>query len=115
MGERCYLTLKGAGGLSRAEWETEIPAWVFEQLWPGTLGRRLEKTRYLVPHGEHRLEVDEFRGGLVGLWLMECEFESEAAAGQFVPPAWAAAARDVTLDLRYRNASLAVLGLPSPE
>ena len=79
-GERCFLTLKGEGTIAREEWETEIPRWVLEQLWPATAGRRLEKTRYLVRHGAWTLEVDEYHGPLCGLWTLECEFPDEAAA-----------------------------------
>ena len=42
-GARFFLTVKGQGTLSRSEHETEIPAEVFERLWPATGARRLEK------------------------------------------------------------------------
>ena len=112
-GERCFLTLKGAGALSHEEWETEMPGWAYERLWPLTEGRRLEKTRYEVADGEHTLEVDEYHGRLTGLWTLECEFPSEAAAHVFALPAWAATALDVTEDYSYRNSNLAVFGVPS--
>ncbi|HEY3354510.1 MAG TPA: CYTH domain-containing protein [Polyangia bacterium] len=111
-GERHYLTIKGEGTLSRDEWETEMPAWAFAQLWPATEKRRLEKTRHEVPHGELTLEVDEYHGRLAGLWTLECEFDSEAAAHAFTRPAWAHDAVDVTEDMRYRNVTLAIFGLP---
>ncbi|MBI5480810.1 MAG: CYTH domain-containing protein [Deltaproteobacteria bacterium] len=112
-GDRYYLTLKGAGALSHEEWETEMPAWAFARLWPLTAQRRLEKTRYEVPEGPHTLEVDEYHGRLAGLWTLECEFSSEAEAGAFSLPAWAASALDVTADYSYRNSNLAVCGLPA--
>jgi hypothetical protein len=34
----------------------------FDQLWPGTQGHRLTKTRYDVPLGKHIAEVDVYRG-----------------------------------------------------
>jgi CYTH domain-containing protein len=111
-GERHYVTLKSEGTLSREEWETELPPWAFAQLWPATEKRRLEKTRYEVAHGDLTLEIDEYHGRLAGLWTLECEFASEAEAHAFTLPAWAADATDVTEDMRYRNASLAVFGLP---
>jgi CYTH domain-containing protein len=111
-GERCFLTVKGEGTLSREEWEVEAPAWVFGRLWPATDGRRLEKSRYLVRDGARTLEVDEYHGRLAGLWTLECEFESEAQAHAWAAPAWAHGALDVTEDLRYRNFSLATFGAP---
>ena len=113
MGQRHFLTLKGEGGLCRKEWETEIPAWVFEQLWPLTEKKRLEKTRYRIAWGNRTLEVDEYHGPLAGLWTVECEFASEEEARAFVLPEWLPGARDVTLDPAYRNSSLAFFGLPS--
>ena len=111
-GERYFLTLKGAGALSHEEWETEMPEWAFARMWPLTEGRRLEKTRYDIAHGAHTLEVDEYHGGLAGLWTLECEFASEAEAYAFALPPWAATALDVTEDFAYRNSNLSVFGLP---
>jgi len=111
-GQRRFLTLKGEGTLSREEWETELPEWAFQQLWPETAGRRLEKTRYLAEVEGRTLEIDEYHGALTGLWTLECEFSDESAARAFALPEWAASARDVTEDLRYRNSCLASQGLP---
>ena len=112
--EECFLTLKGEGTLAREEWEDAIPRWVFDQLWPGSEGHRLEKIRYRVPHGDLELEVDEYLGPLAGLVTLECEFDSVASAGRLVLPDWAADAREVTEDRRYRNSHLASFGLPEP-
>jgi adenylate cyclase len=111
-GERCYLTVKGEGTIARDEWEVETPRWVFDHLWPATAGRRLEKTRYAVPHGELTLEIDEYHGPLAGLWTLECEFVDEQRAGTLRLPDWAAFAEEVTEDRRYHNSSLAEHGLP---
>jgi len=110
--DTCFMTLKGEGLLARAEWETEMPRWAFDRLWPLTEKRRLEKTRYEVPHGDLTVEVDEYHGPLAGLWVLECEFGSEAAAHAFALPEWAADAIEVTTDVAYRNSSLAIFGLP---
>jgi CYTH domain-containing protein len=111
LGERYFVTLKGEGTLVREEWETEVPAWVFERLWPATEGARLEKTRYRVPYEGRVLEVDEYHGPLAGFWSLECEFPTEEAAGGFAPPAWAAVL-EVTEDPAYLNSNLAMRGLP---
>jgi adenylate cyclase len=112
-GSHYYLTLKGAGTLSHEEWETEMPVWAFQRLWPETRTRRLEKTRYEIPYGAHTLEVDEYHDRLAGLWTLECEFGSEAEAHAFTLPGWAASALEVTEDYAYRNSSLAAKGLPA--
>ena len=48
---RCALTVKGGSGLSRTEEEIAIDAERFARLWPLTEGRRVEKTRHLIPVG----------------------------------------------------------------
>ncbi len=109
---RCFMTAKGDGSLCRDEWETEIPEWVFLQLWPQCQDRVLEKTRYSLPYGDLTLEIDEYRGTLSGLVVLEVEFASEAEAEQFDVTAVVTSALDVTADKRYKNKSLAAKGLP---
>jgi len=107
-----YLTVKGDGTISREEWETEIPPWVFEQLWLNCRDCTLEKMRYFVPYGEFTLEIDSYFGPLSELTTLEIEFASEEQARQFDVTAIAADAVDVTDDKRYKNKSLAMYGLP---
>ena len=111
-GERCLWTVKGEGGLSRREFEIEIPSWVFDLLWAGTGQRRIEKIRHQAPWQGLTLEVDVYSGRLAGLVALECEFPDEAAAAAFSLPGWAADAREVTDDPRYQNRALAEHGLP---
>ena len=70
-GGRHLQTVKGTGELERFEVEVEITAEVFAALWPATRGRRVEKTRYRVPAGEHVIDVDVYRGALSGLVTAE--------------------------------------------
>jgi len=107
---RAFLTVKGDGGLVRSEWETEIPLWVFEHLWPLTEGRRISKIRYAVG----QLEVDQYRESLEGLWVLECEFRSQEDAAAFSLPEWAADAVEVTSDKFYKNKELATRWTPPP-
>ena len=75
-GERGYLTIKGAGdasGLTRYEWENEIPVKEAEELLALCEPGIIEKTRHLVPVGEHVYEVDEFHGKNAGLVVAEIE------------------------------------------
>ena len=113
-GGKCTLTTKclTANAAVRKEWETEIPRWVYEILWAETGLRRIAKRRYRIPCEELVCEVDEYRGEHEGLWVLECEFPSQAAALAFTLPEWAAGAKEVTGDERYRNGSLTVRGVP---
>jgi adenylate cyclase len=105
------LTVKTGAGLARGEEEVALDADAFARLWPLTEGRRVIKTRYLVPLGDLTAEVDDYEGPLQGLLTAEIEFPDEAAAHAFDAPAWLG--EDVTGDQRYANQSLAVAGRPS--
>ena len=109
-GSEFFLTIKSGAGVRRQECEVRIPAATFEKLWPLTEGARVEKTRYTVPHGDVRWEIDEFRDALAGLYLAEVELASESEA--VTPPAFLSIARGVTEDPRYKNKSLATRGSP---
>ena len=109
-GSEFFLTIKSGAGVRRQECEVRIPVATFEKLWPLTEGARVEKTRYTVPHGDVRWEIDEFRDALAGLYLAEVELASESEA--VTPPAFLSIARDVTEDPRYKNKSLATRGSP---
>jgi len=110
-GERLLLTAKRGSGLSRQEAEVEIDRAGFDELWPLTEGRRLRKRRYVLPHGELKIEVDVYEGDLEGLVVAEIEFGSEEEAKAFEPPGWLG--EEVTGDHRYMNETLATTGAPS--
>ncbi|MHA6728776.1 CYTH domain-containing protein [Devosia sp. A369] len=100
---RAVLTLKGAmEGISRAEYEYEIPIDEARELLMLAEPHVIVKRRYLVPFGGLVWEVDEFAGRHRGLILAEVELSDE---NQSVPlPAWVGV--EVTYDDRYNNASL---------
>jgi adenylate cyclase len=105
------LTVKRGGGRTRIEEEVALDADAFDRLWPLTEGRRIEKTRHLVPApGGHVIEVDVYAGDLAGLVVAEVEFAGEADADAFVLPAWLGP--EVTDDDRYKNRRLALDGAP---
>ena len=110
-GRGCAVTIKGGEGPVRTELEWEIPPGQFAAAWPLTDGRRIEKTRYLVPVEGADAEVDVFGGALTGLVLVEVELPSDEALAAFEPPDWFGP--EVTDDPRYGNAALAVDGLPT--
>lgn len=105
------LTEKSAGGLVREEKELEISEGIFNRHWSDTEGRRIEKTRYLVPHGFQTIEVDVYKGRHEGLVVAELEFMCSALAKQFDPPQWLG--EEVTENRAYKNKNLAVQGLPN--
>lgn len=106
----CTMTAKSAGTMVRQEWEHEIPVWVFESLAPSAVGR-LRKTRYVVQAAGNALEIDRYYDELDGLWTVECELASEAAAEAFALPEWLGTAEDITSDKRFKNKNLATTGL----
>ena len=103
--EQGFLTIKGAAdaqGISRYEWEKEIPeseAWELLKLCHGGI---IDKRRYLVECGAHTFEVDEFYGDNEGLTVAEVELGS--ADEEFERPAFLG--KEVTGDKRYYNSSL---------
>lgn len=73
---KAYLTIKGPsvdGGLSRYEFEQEIAPKDAMSLLQLCQGGMIEKTRYIVKHGGHTFEVDEFHGANEGLVFAEVE------------------------------------------
>ena len=101
-----YLTIKGPGipgGLSRREWEMEIPLADAEALLGLCRSGRIEKTRYIIPAGPGRKwEVDRFHAENEGLVLAEIELSG--ADETFDKPAWLG--EEVTGDARYYNSAL---------
>ena len=103
--ERDILRIKGASdasGLSRYEWEKEIPLNEAEELMKLCEPGVIDKTRYLVRSGRHTFEVDEFYGENEGLVVAEVELTSEDEA--FEKPDFIG--REVTGDVRYYNSQL---------
>ena len=104
-GDKTVLTIKSGPGEVRVEEELSIDERRFEALWSLTDGRRLSKTRHLVPLGDLTAEVDVYDGRLAGLITAEVEFPSPEDSARFVAPEWLG--REVTNDARYANQSLA--------
>ena len=103
--DRGYLTIKGASadnGLSRYEWEKEIPLAEAEELMKLCEPGVIDKTRYLVRSGHHIFEVDEFYGDNEGLILAEVELSAPDEA--YEKPSFIG--REVTGDLRFYNSHL---------
>ncbi len=103
-GAQAFLTIKSASpGMSRDEFEYEIPVADAEAMLAMRTGEVIEKTRYVLPCDDGDLTVDEFAGSNTGLVIAEIEL----AAEDVIPalPAWIGP--EITDDKRYYNASLA--------
>lgn len=101
--ERAFLTVKGKNhGMSRLEFEYEVPLDDARKMLSLCTGRILDKTRYIVPYKGHIWEVDEYCGDLRGLVVTEVELEREDEHVE-IPPF---AGKEVTGDPRYYNSQL---------
>ncbi len=102
-----YLTIKGKGnetGVSRFEWEKEIPLEEAEQLLALCEKGVIEKTRYEIPVDGHLFEVDVFEGANKGLIVAEIELQHENES--FTIPSWLG--NEVTGNPRYYNSQLSL-------
>lgn len=109
-GHQAFLTIKGpTTGISRPEFEYEIPLADAQQLMDLCRGPAIHKTRYFLQYQHHTWEVDEFHGSNAGLWLAEIELDSESDS--FVSPPWLG--REVSDDVRYHNSALALTPMPA--
>jgi adenylate cyclase len=104
-GFKGYLTIKGKSnesGLSRYEWEKEIPLEEAEQLLKLCEKGVIDKTRYDVIVGSHIYEVDVFTKENEGLIIAEVELNKENEI--FEKPNWLG--EEVTGNIKYYNSHL---------
>lgn len=100
-----FITIKGKSfdeGVSRFEWEKEIPLEEAQALLDLCEPGKIDKTRYLIKVGQHQYEVDEFYGENKGLVVAELELNSPDEA--FEKPAWLG--EEVTGKKEYYNSQL---------
>ena len=101
-----FLTIKGPshdGGLSRFEWEIEIPSEDAENLLM-LCDKKIDKTRHIVEYKSHTFEVDEFYGDNEGLTMAEVELSDPKEI--FARPEWLG--EELTGDKRFYNSHLAM-------
>jgi CYTH domain-containing protein len=99
------MTIKGPSdskGMSRYEWNHQIPVEDAKELLKLSQGGVIEKRRYLVHSGPHVFEIDEFYGDNEGLVIAEVELQSGNET--FEKPSFVG--KEVTGDRRYYNAYL---------
>ena len=103
-GSKGFLTLKGlTRGIERAEFEYEIPVSDAEKILDDLCVKPLlEKTRYVIPYGGLKWEVDVFRGENEGLVVAEVELTDRNAYVE--APPWVGS--EVSDDPRYFNSNL---------
>lgn len=105
---KAFITIKGPsadGGLSRFEWEMEIPAEDAKKLLELAEPTPIEKTRHLVrSSGSHPWEIDVFEGANAGLIIAEIELD--AVDETFSKPDWLG--EEVTGDRHYYNSCLSL-------
>jgi len=100
-----YLTIKGiTTGLTRDEFEYEIPLGDALSLLQMCERPAIEKKRYIVPHGAHTWEVDVFEGANAGLVVAEIELRSEDEV--FERPTWLG--EEVSGQRKYSNSALSL-------
>ena len=102
-GTKGFLTIKGpTQGISRSEFEYEIPLKDADELISTFAEKVIEKFRYEISFKNHLWEVDVFTGKLEGLYLAEIELNSEDE--HFELPEWVG--EEVSIDPNYYNSNL---------
>jgi len=105
-GKKGFLTIKGETvGMTRLEFEYEIPVQEANELLQLCEKPLIEKERFIVLREELKWEIDIFKGENEGLKLAEVELEEESQAVDI--PDWVG--EEVTFDRRYFNSSLVKL------
>lgn len=103
-GQKAFLTIKGKNeGITRAEFEYEIPMPDARTLLDMCEPIRIEKTRYSFVQDNLTWELDVFKGDHKGLIIAELELEDENT--EINLPDWIE--KEVSDDPRYYNSNLA--------
>lgn len=102
-GDKGFLTIKGPSvGISRSEFEYEIPLSEAAILLADFCPKSLLKDRYELTYAGKLWEVDVFHGHLEGLIVAEIELENPDE--NFALPDWLG--KEVSDDTRYYNVQL---------
>jgi CYTH domain-containing protein len=102
-GDKGFLTIKGkTTGISRSEFEYEIPFQDATHLLREFCAKTLHKDRYEIILHEKKWDIDVFKGKLQGLILAEVELLDENEDVKI--PSWVD--KEVSHDAAYYNANL---------
>jgi adenylate cyclase len=103
--DKAFLTIKSrmlSGSITRNEWEFQIPVTDATEMMKLCLPGKIVKTRYIIPSGRHKFEVDVFHDKNEGLIIAEIELGSDNE--QFDTPDWLG--EEVTGNHKYYNSNL---------
>ena len=103
--DKYYHTIKTWLWEVRWEDEHQITKDNFEALWPKTKWLRIEKTRYIIPYNNHKIELDIYEWLNKWLIVAEIEFNDKENCDSFEHPDWFG--EDVTDNPKYKNRNLA--------
>ncbi len=104
-GDHSYFTIKSEpAGISRSEFEYQIPTQDALELLNHFCDAELEKHRYILFHHTKKWEVDVFLKDNEGLIMAEIELESPDEP--FDLPSWVE--KEVTADKKYYNSNLVI-------
>jgi len=102
-GDKAFLTIKGnLSGITRDEFEYEIPVDDAKQLMKMCIGNVVSKTRYVIPIQDKKWEIDVFEGDNLGLIVAEIELDNENETIEM--PDWII--EEVSTDRKYYNFNL---------
>lgn len=103
IGDKGFLTIKGkTEGISRLEFEYEIPKSEAQEMIDQLGGPAIEKNRFFIPQDEYTWEIDVFMGDNEGLLVAEIELPSVDA--KFNKPDWLG--KEVSDAPKYYNVNL---------
>tara|TARA_B100001540_G_C15618363_1_gene556402 strand:+ start:363 stop:821 length:459 start_codon:yes stop_codon:yes gene_type:complete len=98
-----FITIKGpTSGISRDEYDFQIPHSDAKNILEDFIGQKIDKTRYIIPFANKNWELDVFHNHLEGLIIAEIELESENELIEI--PEWCA--EEVSQNPMYYNAQL---------
>lgn len=104
-GDKGFLTIKGKQkGITRSEFEYEIPLTEAEKIISQFGENIIDKTRYEIQIESHLWEVDVFYRDNEGLIVAEIELDSEDE--KFIKPEWVL--KDVSEEVEYFNSNLSI-------
>ena len=101
-----FLTIKTplkSDSIARSEWEFRIPLEDAAEIMKISLPGKIIKTRYIIPAGVHKFEVDVFHDKNEGMVIAEIELTLEDE--KFDIPDWLG--EEVTGNPAYYNSNLA--------
>ena len=103
--DEAFLTIKSRlrkETIARGEWEYPVPVADASEMMSICLPGKIVKTRYIIPWGRQKFEVDVFHDKNEGLIIAEIELSS--ADEQFDTPDWLG--EEVTGNPEYYNSNL---------